>query len=90
MKTNFRTLNVFSWIFGLAVLAIGVLNIILVHPVPGIGYLLLSALYFPPINGSFASKFGIRESFFMQIIMAIVILMFTLGLCDLADIMYDW
>ncbi len=90
MKINFRILDVFSWIFGLAVLAIGVLNIILVHPVPGIGYLLLSALYFPPVNGIFERKFGFRMLLFMQIILAVVIIMFTLGVSDLGDMMDDW
>ena len=40
----------FSWLIGLVVFIIGVSNLLLVHPVPGIVFLMLSALYFPPAD----------------------------------------
>lgn len=90
MKTYFKSLHIFSWIFGLAVLAIGILNLILVHPVPGIVYLLLCLLYFPPVNGIFKEKFGLQVLLFIQITLAVVIVTFTLGVSDLGDMMDDW
>jgi hypothetical protein len=47
MKANVRTSHVIGWLSGIAVLAVGVLNVFLVHPVPGIGYLLFSLLLSP-------------------------------------------
>jgi len=42
--------NITSWVFGIAVFTIGILNLFLIHPVPGIVGLLLSVLFFPPVN----------------------------------------
>ncbi len=47
---NLNALNVISWVFGLLLVTIGVMNIVLVHPIPGIFYIVVSFLFFPPTN----------------------------------------
>ena len=85
MQGKITSLSIIGWIFGTAVFAIGVLNLILVHPVPGIGYLLLSFVYFPPANAILKKRFGFSIPFVVKIILGIVIIMFTLGVSDLGD-----
>ncbi|WP_161890677.1 hypothetical protein [Pontibacter russatus] len=77
--------SISGWAFGLVVLTIGVLNILLVHPVPGIVYLLLSLVYLPPANAIFRKKAGFPIPLVVKLLLGIVIIMFTLGVSDLGD-----
>lgn len=77
--------SVAGWVFGLLVLAIGIANMVLVHPVPGIAYLLVSLLYFPPANAFLKEKTGFAIPGFIKIILGIIIIQFTLGVSDLGD-----
>ncbi|MBC5772883.1 hypothetical protein H8S95_02320 [Pontibacter sp. KCTC 32443] len=77
--------NISGWAFGILLLIIGVLNIVLVHPVPGIAYLLLSLVYLPPANIYFKKKFGFSIPLIVKITLGIVLIMFTLGVSDLGD-----
>ncbi len=72
------------------VILTGVLNLLWVHPVPGIGYLLLSFLYFPPANELLKRKTGISVPPLIKIILGIIMVMFTLGVSDLGDIIDKW
>ena len=74
-----------GWAFGLLVVTIGILNLILVHPVPGIAYLLISLIYFPPVNDFIRRKLGFGIPAVVKIILGIVLIMFTLGVSDLGD-----
>ncbi len=74
-----------GWAFGLLVIAIGVANVVLVHPVPGIVYLLLSLIYLPPTNALLKEKTGLSIPLLVKIPLAIIIFMFTLGVSDLGD-----
>jgi hypothetical protein len=85
MEAEVRTSHIISWIFGTTVFAIGVLNMFLVHPIPGVIYLLLSFVYFPPANAILKKKFGFSIPLLLKIILGIVIIMFTLGVSDLGD-----
>lgn len=85
MQGKIMTLNMISWIFGIIVLAIGVLNLFLVHAVPGFVYLLLSLVYFPPANTVLKKRFGFSMPLVVKIILGVVIIMFTLGVSDLGD-----
>ena len=85
MKEGVRTLYISSWIFGIIVVAIGLLNLFLIHPVPGIAYLLLSFLYFPAANIILWKRVGFPVELAIKIILAIVIVMFTFGVSDLGD-----
>ncbi|MBA3633449.1 MAG: hypothetical protein H0W58_11690 [Acidobacteria bacterium] len=90
MKDNIMTSNIIGWIFGTVVFAISVLNVFLVHPVPGVIYLLLSFGYFPPANAILKKRFGFSIPLVVKIILGIVIIMFTLGVSDLGDMIDKW
>ncbi len=77
--------HVLSWAFGLVVVLIGVLNLVLVHPVPGVAYLLVSLVYFPPINAVLRRQLGFPVPGVVKIILAVIIIQFTLGVSDLGD-----
>lgn len=78
--------NIISWIFGLAVFSIGMLNLVLIHPVPGIIGLLLSLLFFPPVNLLLKKNFGFTIPFAVKVVLALFIFWFTLGISDLGDL----
>jgi hypothetical protein len=78
--------NIINWIFGVVFLSIGILNVFLVHLVPGVFYILLSFVYFPPAATILKHKFGIYIPFAVKIIFALIILWATLAVGDLADI----
>jgi len=80
-----RTAHIISWIFGIVVFTIGVLNLFLVHPVPGIVFLLLSFIYYPPLNDFLRKRFGFAIPLVVKIVQGIVIIWFTLGVSDLGD-----
>jgi hypothetical protein len=85
MVINFVESRVFNWAFSLVLIIVGMLNICLVHLVPGLIYLLLLCLYFPPITDFIKTKVDVKIPFLAQIFLAIVIIMFTLGVSDLGD-----
>jgi hypothetical protein len=85
-SSNIAVNSIISWIFGIAFLAIGILNVFLVHPVPGVFYLLLSFVYVPPANALLKQKFGISIPLALKLILGIVIIWFTLGVSDLAEL----
>ncbi|HEY0769034.1 MAG TPA: hypothetical protein VGD31_01780 [Sphingobacteriaceae bacterium] len=85
MRVDFRKSQIISWLFGIVVLTIGVLNLFLVHPVPGVVYLLLSFVYFPPANAAFKKWVGFSIPPVLKIILGIFIVWFTLGVSDLGD-----
>lgn len=88
---NTNTINTLSgWTFGLVVFAIGILNAVLVHPVPGAVFLLLSFIYFPPANVFILKRFGFRIPSAFKIILGIMVIWFTLGVSDLGDMIDDW
>ncbi len=62
MNNKSNVLNIISWVFGAAIFAIGVLNVFLVHTVPGVIYLLLSFVYYPPANAILKKKVRLLDS----------------------------
>ena len=90
MKDDVMTSHIISWIFGIIVFAIGVLNLFLVHPVPGAIYLLLSLVYLPPANAVLRKSIGFSIPLVVKIILGIIIIMFTLGVSDLGDMIDKW
>jgi hypothetical protein len=85
MKDNVRTAPLINWLFGPPVFAIGVLNLLLVHPVPGMVGLLLSLVYFPPANAFLRAKTGLSIPPAVKIILGVMVIWFTLGVSDLGD-----
>lgn len=87
MKENVRTAPLINWIFGLPVFAIGVLNLFLVHPVPGIVGLLLSLVYFSPANAFLKERTGLSIPPAVKIILCVLVIWFTQGVSDLGDML---
>ena len=77
--------NTIYWMFGIIVYVIGVLNLFLVHFVPGIVFLILSFMFFPPVNYELKKKFGFSIPPFIKIALGLIIIWFTLGVSDLGD-----
>ncbi|HZG01913.1 MAG TPA: hypothetical protein VEY71_12985 [Chitinophagales bacterium] len=75
--------NIVSWSFGAILFAIGAANLVLVHPVPGIVFLLLSIIYVPAVNAVFKKSFGFVIPLGVKIGLGIVVVWFTLGVSDL-------
>lgn len=82
--------NIISWIFGILFFIIGVLNVILVHPVPGVFYILLSFIYPPPLNIILKKNFGFFIPFIIKIVLGLVILWGTLAVGDLVEIVESY
>ena len=85
MQVKLTTSILISYILGILVFIIGLSNLILVHPVPGIVFLVLSFLFFPPADALFIKWFGRAIPIAVKIILALVIIWFTLGVSDLGD-----
>ncbi|WP_415830537.1 hypothetical protein [Gillisia limnaea] len=80
-----KTTHILSWLFGIAVFATGILNMILVHFVPGVIYLFIALIYFPPLNAIFRERFGFEIPPLVKAILGIMLIMFTLGVSDLGE-----
>lgn len=77
--------TVINWTFGLLVMTIGLLNIVLVHIIPGLVYIFLALIYFPPMNNFLQKNMGFSIPAAIKIILAVVIIWFTLGISDLGE-----
>lgn len=82
-KSNIK--NIISWIFAIIIFTIGVLNLFLVHPVPGIVYILLSLLFIPFVNNFIKKKLGFGIHFAALVILFLIIMWGTLSITDLAE-----
>lgn len=80
-------IRIISWIFATLFFVIGVLNLLLVHPAPGIFYLLLALAYILPVNGFLERRLGSKFPVMAKIAMGLVVLWGTLAVTDLADIL---
>ena len=90
MEQRITISSMISWLFAALVFTAGVANLFLVHPVPGVAYLLLSLVYLPPVDDMLKRRFGFSISPVVKIILGIVIIMFTLGVSDLGDMIDKW
>ena len=85
MKNASISVELFSWIFVLVTMVLGVLNLIYIHPVPGLVYLFLSLFFLPPVNRALKGRLGFSIPFVIRILLFLVICWFTLGISDLAE-----
>ncbi len=79
--------TVASYAFGLVLVAIGIGNLLYVHPVPGIAFLIFAMVYFPPVSPWLESTLGTRTASIAKFIFGFVLIWFTLGISDLGEIM---
>lgn len=76
-----------SSLFGIMLVITGILNMILVHMVPGVAYLLISLIYFPFTNAFLNRHTGHSIPDILKILVAIILFFFTLGVSDLGDML---
>ena len=79
--------NAADWLFGILLLAVGVANLVLVHPVPALAYALVSLVYLPPARAFLKRRSGFSIHPVVRVALGIVIVMFTLGVSDLGEMM---
>lgn len=80
------TRTAISWFLFILFFVIGVLNLFLIHPVPGAFYLFLSLFYFPRTDDFIKNKFGFTVPFAVKMLLALVVLWATLGVGDLMEL----
>ena len=88
MNDKLNVWNIFNWIFGIAVFAIGIVNTFWGNdPVFGVFILLLSLVYFLPVNAILKklTGFSIPKMGIVKIILGILILWASLGVGELFD-----
>ena len=86
MIKNINALDIVSLVFGLLLLTIGIMNVFMVHPIPGIIYILVSLIFFPPTNNLLKKTLNFTIPFKLKLIIFILIMWFTLGVGELAEI----
>ena len=79
-----------TWIFCTIFCLLGILNMIYVHIVPGIIYLILSFVYLPKTNVLLQENFGFSFPSILKIIAGLVILWATLAVGDLFELFESW
>jgi hypothetical protein len=86
MKSKSNAWTIASCLFGIAAFLIGVVNTFWGND-PGFGVfiVLLSLVYFPPMNAIFTSKTGLSIPGSVKFLLAIFILWVALGVGDLFD-----
>lgn len=77
--------NLIGIIIGLILLVIGLSNLFLVHPVPGLIFILISLFYFPFTDNFLKKRFGFSVPTAVKIILALILIWFTLGVSDLGE-----
>ena len=85
MNTSLTIKDLLSWFLMILFIIIGIMNLVLIHPVPGIIYLVVSLFYCPPIGTMAKQRLGLASPYFIKIIAAFVILWATLAVGDLAE-----
>ncbi len=86
MSNKSNVLNIISWIFGIVVFAIGVVNTFWGND-PGFGVfiLFLSFVYFPPVNAILKEKTGFAIPKIVKILLGIFIIWAALGVGKLSE-----
>jgi hypothetical protein len=78
--------NITGWLFGIVVFAIGVVNVFWGNDSGfGVFLMLLSFVYFPPVNAIFNEKTGFSIPAFVKFLLGIFIVWASLGVGELFD-----
>lgn len=84
MNNNSIVLSLISWLFGIAVIAIGLINVFWGNDLGfGIFLLLLSLVYFPPLNAMLKEKTNLSIPGIVKFLLGIFILWAALGVGEL-------
>lgn len=84
-KSQTASNNSLSWFFAIVFFIIGILNLIHIHYVPGVIYIVLAILYIPYTNVLLKNYLHFSFPFLLKIILFVLIMWFTLGVGDLAE-----
>lgn len=87
MNYTINSRHLLNWIAALLFITIGILNLILVHPIPAVFYVLLSCIYLPPVNDYLNAKFSLVIPAFVKVLVFLAVMWATLGVGDLAEIL---
>ena len=79
------TSDIISWAFCVTFVVIGVLNLFLVHPVPGAFYIIVALIYLPRVNSVLKKKFGLSIPLAAKIVLGLALLWATLAVGELAE-----
>ena len=86
LMTDYKTVagNLVSWVFGIVVLAAGLINTFWGND-PGFGIMLvlLSFVFYPPVNAMIKKRFGRSIPLLIKIILAFFIIWASLGVGEL-------
>lgn len=86
MKNEINFFNIISWLFGILVFAIGLVNTFWGNdPEFGVFILLVSFVYFPPIDSLVKSKLSLSIPKFVKIALGLFIMWAALGVGELFD-----
>ena len=78
--------KIISWLFGIAVLAVGLINTFWGNdPFFGVFLIILSFVYYPPVNVIIKKTFGFSIPLVVKIILGICIIWASLGVGELFD-----
>lgn len=76
--------NTTGWLFGILIFAMGIVNTFWGNdPGLGIGLLLLSFVYIPPVNIFFKKHSGLSIPWYVKLILGLLLLWVTLGVGEL-------
>jgi hypothetical protein len=76
--------NTISWIFGIAVLTVGVINIFWGNDLGfGVFLVLLSLVYFPPVNAMIRKRIGFSIPLVVKILLGAFIIWASMGVGEL-------
>lgn len=85
-ENNMTLMQIIVWILIGLFLIVGCLNILLVHPVPGIFYIVLALTYLPQTNKLLKKNLKFQIPDLLKIIFGLVVLWGTLAVGDLAEL----
>jgi uncharacterized membrane protein len=86
MLFNLKYAVILNWIAALILLTIGLLNLFLVHPVPGIAFIIFSLIYFPPVTELLKKNLNLIIPPIVKVFLFVFLVWFTLGISDLGDL----
>ncbi|MBT8238685.1 MAG: hypothetical protein HKP38_07265 [Croceitalea sp.] len=83
-------MTTFQYVLFALFVVLGVLNLFLIHPVPGVFYMLLSLVYLPPLNRYLKAKLKFSIPTAIKLVVAFLVLWGTLGVGDLMELFEAW